>query len=99
MDDVELEHRLTANEKLAGSNRHRLDAGEERQGNLEKLVSAVDVLANRQETVETDVKEIKADVKVLTEKPGKRWDGIVDKLIWAVLAAVLGFVLARIGIA
>lgn len=99
MDDVELEHRLTANEKLAGSNRHRLDAVEERQGNLEKLVSAVDVLANRQETVETDVKEIKADVKVLTEKPGKRWDGIVDKLIWAVLAAVLGFVLARIGIA
>ena len=89
MDDVELEHRLTANEKLAGSNRHRLDAVEERQGNLEKLVSAVDVLANRQETVETDVKEIKADVKVLTEKPGKRWDGIVDKLIWAVLAAVL----------
>ena len=62
-------------------------------------MSAVDVLANRQETVETDVKEIKADVKVLTEKPGKRWDGIVDKLIWAVLAAVLGFVLARIGIA
>ena len=99
MDDVELEHRLTAAEKLAGSNRHRLDAVEERQGNLEKLVSAVDVLANRQETVETDVKEIKADVKVLTEKPGKRWDGIVDKLIWAVLAAVLGFVLARIGIA
>ena len=30
MDDVELEHRLTANEKLAGSNRHRLDAVEER---------------------------------------------------------------------
>ena len=99
MDEVELEHRLTAAEKLAGSNRHRLDAVEERQGNLEQLASSVKVLATRQETVETDVKEIKSDVKVLAEKPGKRWDGIVDKLIWAALAAGLGFLLAQLGLA
>ena len=31
-------------------------------------------------------------------KPGKRWDAIVDKAIWAVLAAVIAFLLARIGL-
>ncbi len=78
---------------------HRLDKVEERQDNLDKLVTSVEVLATRQETVESDVKEIKSGVQALTEKPGKRWDGIVDKLIWAVLAAGLGFLLAQIGIA
>ncbi|MCI6256368.1 MAG: hypothetical protein MR648_07215 [Clostridiales bacterium] len=99
MDELELEHRLTTVEKLAGSNRHRLDAVEERQANLDKLVASVEVLATRQETVENDVREIKTDVKVLRDKPGKRWDSIVDKLIWAVLAAALGFVLAQVGVA
>ena len=31
-------------------------------------------------------------------KPGRRWDAIVDKAIWAVLAAVIAFLLARIGL-
>ena len=31
-------------------------------------------------------------------KPGKRWDAIVDKAIWAVVAAVIAFVLAKVGL-
>ncbi len=30
--------------------------------------------------------------------PKKRWDAIVDKVVWAVLAAVIAFILARIGL-
>ena len=30
--------------------------------------------------------------------PNRRWDAIVDKAIWAVLAAVIAFVLAKIGL-
>ena len=30
--------------------------------------------------------------------PRKRWDALVDKSIWAVLAAVIAFLLARIGL-
>lgn len=98
MDEIEWEHRLTAAEKLAGSNRHRLDELEKRQDNLDELVTTVKVLAFREETVEKDVKEIKEDVKDIASKSGKRWDSIVDKVIWAVLAAVISFVLARIGL-
>ena len=31
-------------------------------------------------------------------KPGKRWESIVDKVIWAVLAAVIAFVLGKFGL-
>lgn len=31
-------------------------------------------------------------------KPKKRWEAIADKSVWAVLAAVIAFVLARIGL-
>lgn len=31
-------------------------------------------------------------------KPGKRWDGLVDKAVWAVLAAVIAFLLGRVGL-
>lgn len=32
------------------------------------------------------------------DKPARRWDGIVDKTIWAVLAAVIAFLLGRVGL-
>lgn len=31
-------------------------------------------------------------------KPVKRWDGIVDRALWAVLAAVIAFLLAKVGL-
>ena len=30
--------------------------------------------------------------------PKKRWDALVDKVIWAVLAAVIAFILGRVGL-
>lgn len=92
----ELSVKLVEIEQRGKSNSHRLDKVEERQDNLDKLVSSVEVLATRQETVETDVKEIKSDVEALTEKPAKRWDGIVDKLIWLLISGAVGYLAAQI---
>jgi hypothetical protein len=96
--EVQIEHRLTEVEDRSKSNQHRLDELEKRQDNLDDLVSTVKVLAVREEAVENDVKEIKADVKSLTSKPGQRWDSLMDKIIWAVAGAVLAFILAKIGL-
>lgn len=95
---IDLEHRLTEVEARSRSNTKRLDEVEKRQDDLEVLASSVSALAAREERVESDVKEIKADVKTLAAKPGKRWDGLVDKVVWAVLAAVIAFLLGRIGL-
>ena len=95
--DFEHEKRLTEIEERSKSNSHRIDSLEKRQDNLVELVGTVKVLAVREENVETDVKEIKSDVKSLTGKSGKLWDGMVEKIIMIIVAAVVGFVLAKIG--
>lgn len=96
--DFEHEKRLTEVEERSKSNSHRIDDLEKRQDNLDELVGTVKVLAVREENVETDVKEIKDDVKTLTGKSGKRWDSIIDHIIIMVVAAIVGFALAKIGL-
>ena len=96
--DLQHEERLSKVEERSKSNSHRLDEMEKRQDNLDDLVSTVKVLAVREENVENDVKEIKSDVKSLKSKPGQRWDGLMDKIILTVAAAVVGFILAKLGL-
>ena len=95
--DFEHEKRLTEVEERSKSNQHRLDDLEKRQDNFDDLIGSVRVLADREERVESDVKEIKDDVKTLTDKPAKRWDNVIDKIIMTLVAAVVGFILAKFG--
>ena len=96
--NVEFAERLRGVEERSKSNTHRIDAVEKRQESLDKLVTSVEVLATRQETVESDVKEIKGDVKALAEKPGKRWEGIADKLLWLLIGGAVAFVAVQMGV-
>ena len=96
--EKEIEHRLTEVEERSKSNTHRLNEMEKRQDNLDELVGTVKVLAVREETVENTVKEIKSDVKSLTSKPAKRWDNLINQIITIVVAAIAGFILAKIGL-
>lgn len=43
-------------------------------------------------------KENKAKIAALEAKPGKRWEGLVEKALWAVCAAVIAFLLGRVGL-
>lgn len=96
--DLEHEKRLTEVEARSKSNAHRLEEVEKRQDNLDKLVVSVEKLAIKEQNVENDVKEIKTDVKTLTNKSGKRWDGLVDKIILIFATAIVTFVLSKIGL-
>lgn len=98
MDEKDIEHRLTEVEGRSKSNTHRLDEMEKRQDNLDELVGTVKVLAVREENVENDVKEIKNDVKILTSKPAQRWENMVSQIIGIIVAAIAGFILAKIGL-
>ena len=96
--DLEHERRLTEVESRSKSNTKRLEEVEQKQTALEVLASSVKVLADREERLENDVCEIKADVKEIKGKPGKRWDSLVEKIIVAVAAALVGFALAKLGL-
>lgn len=88
---LDFEHRLSCVET-------RVETLEGRQDNLDALVSTVSALAVREERMENDVKEIKADVKMITGKAGKRWDFVVEKALHLVVAAIVGFLLASMGL-
>ena len=96
--DLEHERRLTEVEERCKSNSHRIEDIEKRQDNLDKLVTTVNVLATREENIENTVDEVRGDVKTLLNKPAKRWDGMVDKIIMTIAAAIIGFILARVGL-
>lgn len=65
---------------------------------LHQLATSVAVMAEQMKTMNTSVLTLANEVDELREKPGKRWESLVDKIIWAVAAALLGFVLAKIGL-
>ena len=96
--DLDHERRLTEVEERAKGNSHRLSEVERRQDNLDELVGTVKVLAVREQQVEADVKEIKGDVKSLASKPAERWEMLLTQVISIVVAALVGFILARIGL-
>ena len=96
--DLEHERRLTEVEERSKSNSHRLDKLEESTEAINRLATSMEVMAERQEQVVETVDRLDAKVTTLEEKPAKRWDSLVDKIVWAIAAALIGFVLAQMGL-
>ena len=90
--------RLTRVEDRSKSNTHRIERLEKRQNDTEKLVTSVAIIAEKQKDMEGDVKEMKCDVKKLIEKPAKRWEGVVEKVLYTVVGAVVAYLLVKIGL-
>ena len=98
MENLEIVKQLTEVDQRSRSNVHRLDKVEEKLADNEKMLASLSAMAQRQDTMDGDIKEIKADVKTLTSKPAKRWESVVEKVILAVVAAVVGVALAHLGL-
>ncbi len=102
---TDVENRLTSLEQRCKSNGHRLEHLEKQQEAIHSLAASIQVMASEQKhqteainTVREDVSRLDGKVDALEMKPGKRWEGLVDKLIWGVAGAILTFLLARAGI-
>ena len=65
---------------------------------LHQLATSVAVMAEQMKTMNQSVSTLTTEVEELRDKPGKRWDSLIDKIIWAVAGAVLAYVLASIGL-
>lgn len=99
MNEVELERRLCNVEDRAKSNTRRIEELSRQQSNLAKLVETVATIAQKQEDMDSDLKEIKNDVKTINARPGKRWEGVVDKIIMAVVGILVAYIAVKIGLA
>lgn len=96
IEDVAIKLQETTDRSLR--NEGRIKKLEEESGVLHKLTTSVAVIAEQLKTMNSSVTTLKQDVEEMKEKPAKRWDSVVDKIIWAVVAALIGFLLAQIGL-
>ena len=94
----ELHVQIAEQYQMIKRNTARIEKLETRQDNLDNIVASVTALAQEQDHIRNDVKEIKADVKSLTAKPGKRWEGIVDKIIYVTVGALVAWALSHFGL-
>ena len=85
-------------EDRSKGNTRRIESLEKKVDNLADVVSVLQAMQRDLEHLSKDVTETKTDVKELKDKPGKRWEGVVEKVIYAVVGAVVAFILAKGGL-
>ena len=95
--DLEHERRLTAVEDKAKSNMRRIEKLEESNEAINRLATSMEVMVVKQKEVAEKVDKMDEKVTILETKPAKRWEAIVDKIVITIAAAVIGFILAKIG--
>ena len=97
MDDG-IQAKIVEIDQRSKSNTHRINDLEEDNRALHQLATSVEVLATKQETIESNVNEIKADVKTLKALPGSRWEGLIKAVVTAIVSGLVGYALALAGL-
>lgn len=98
MTNEELALKVNDHEHEIGSLKHRMKAVEEYQKTLNSLATSVAVMVEKTDAISNKVDSIDSKVSTIEQKPGKRWDGIVDKMIWLIVGAALAALFAQGGV-
>lgn len=98
MDEVQVEHRLADVEQRSKSNTHRIDELAKEQKELNELATSVALMTQEQKDIREDISEVKKDVKTLTNLPAKRWNDVIEKIVWLVLGGAVAALLAQAGL-
>lgn len=85
-------------EQRSKSNTKRIDRLEENYDVLNKLTTSVEVMANNMDTMSKSLDQVNARLTEQESKPGKRWEAVVEKIIFLVIGAVVAYIFARIGL-
>ena len=98
MNEVEMEHRITAVEKLAKGNERRIGDLESDNKALLDLSTSVAVMAEQMKTMSSKVDSMDTAVKRLQSVPASRWEGLIKAVVTALVAGLGGYALALAGL-
>ena len=98
MNEVDMEHRLTVMEKLAKGNERRIVDLESDNKALQELSKSVAVMAEQMKTMNSKVDSMDTAVKQLQSVPASRWEGLIKAAVTAIVAGLVGWAIAQIGI-
>lgn len=96
IEEVALKLQETTDRSLRNEGRIKKLEGE--HDVLQNLATSVAVMAEQIKSMTGSVNTLAGKVDKLEEKPAKRWDSVVEKVIVAFVSAVVAFLLGRMGI-
>lgn len=80
------------------SNTRRIVDLEQNQTTLNRLATAVEVLAAKQNTIGQSVERLNEKMDSIEQKPAKRWERLVDKFVSLLLGAFMSYLLVQCGL-
>lgn len=76
----------------------RISDLEEKVEDISDLTSSVASLAKSVEQMAKAQEKQGKRLEALEQKPAKKWESFVDKVVWAVAAALIAFILSHLGL-
>lgn len=98
MDTEQLALKLQETTDRSLRNEGRIKKLEDENGTLHSLATSVAVMAEQMKQMNQSVTTLTTEVEEIKEKPGKRWDSLIDKILWGIAGAILAYFLAQIGL-
>ena len=96
MNQEEMAVKLTEVDARSKSNTHRINELAGQIDAVNRLATAVEVMATEQKNqthamaeIKADVAKLDAKVETIEQKPAKRWDGMVEKIIYGIVGALV----------
>ena len=56
-------------------------------------------MAEKQSEMDKNLGEIKNDIKVIKDKPGRRWDSVIEKILLCIVTGIVGYIFVKLGLA
>lgn len=98
MTEQEIAVKLTEHEGKIERHEGRIKTLESNYTALNDLARTTAVMAEKIDVTEKKVDSISANVEEMKLKGGKRWDNLIEKVIFTVVGAVIAYLLARAGL-
>lgn len=93
-DDIKL---ITEIDQRSKSNTKRLDEHDKKIEELSDVYIALTKVNDKVDIIDSDMKEVKSDIQEIKDKPAKRYETIITYIITTIIAGILGFLFAKLG--
>jgi hypothetical protein len=95
MEQEEIIVRLTETDGRSKRNEQRITGLEADNEILHKMATSIEIQAEQLKTMNDSLRTLNCDVQELKSKPAKRWEYVVEKVLYFIIAAVMGYFLAK----
>ena len=89
MTQEEMAVKLAEVDARSKSNTHRLDEMDEKVDTLNRLATEQKHQTETMTEIKTDVTVLGQKVDAIEKKPAKRWDGMVEKVIYGIVGSLV----------